>query len=649
MTRRSRDAGFTLLEVMAALGVFAIVTLGIVPLLGSALRASSTSRSETVAKEAAVNVMERIQGIKWYVSYDAKPNKRVDILDLYYPQAASNAAMGQTYSATATNSPLVGNGGTGSTGGVFTTVCPPPTTTNPACNFDRPAGSTVTIKASFVKKHSPATTPETYDMVTPAATYAWNSQNNDAPAAPLMDVNVTVSWTAQGKARSYSLRAIVGDRKFVAPAAVDAGPSPSPSASSASGPAKVSGNASIDYVAQAQTRFFTNTAQPATGCPTGPCYSDANMTFGIAESRINTEDTGSTADQSNQVADFTITRAYPTTAAPPPTPPPDLASQNVSYEVKHAPPASFTAAGPLTPPTVNLTHPDFSNAVEALIYGGQNTGMKVDIANELPVAEGGFQTYGTTNGIPEGYFTNNLIDTTNYKVSLANGFGYFTRCIGCGYPVGRLGTQTSANTYALTAANRSVETKATAGFGIMTMPRFSGTRAWDAFDIQGFNASVDCKSTANPATAVATATWSATITGFYDPTNNTNTPNNGTAYTLTINSNGNDTFNGASVPDAIASLKALNPLEHDASTNAADIYLFEKRDPATGLVSQKGYISDIVPLENPPTSISADGRTTSASIDGAIRIDTGQLAASIPEASFNVSLGKVSCEAVDNR
>jgi hypothetical protein len=86
----------------------AVVTLGVVPLLGSAIKASSASRSETVAQEAARNIMERIQGTKWYVSYDAKPNKRVDILDLYYPQTASNPAMGQSFAASALNPPLVG-------------------------------------------------------------------------------------------------------------------------------------------------------------------------------------------------------------------------------------------------------------------------------------------------------------------------------------------------------------------------------------------------------------------------------------------------------------------------------------------------------------------------------------------------------------
>ena len=648
--RRSQEqvgaGGFSLLEVLAALGVFAIVTLGVVPLLGSALRASSTSRSATVGEEAARNAMERIQGTKWYVSYDAKPNKRVDILDLYFPQAASNAAMGQSYAATASNSPLVG------TGGVFTTTCAPaPSSTNPACAFTVPTGYTATIKASFVKKHTPATTPDTYDIVTPGASYAWNSQGSDAAPSTLMDVTVTVGWTEQGKSRSYSLRAIVGDRKFSAPAAVDAGPSPSASAAGSTGVAKVSGRATIDYVAQANTSFTVSTAQPANGCPVQPCKSEANSTFGMAESVINTEDIGSTADQNNTVADFSVVRAYPTTQAPPPTPPPDLSSAVVANTVKHAPPYSLTATGPLTPPATYLTHPELANAQESMIYGGQNNNVLVDVSNELPVAQGSFQTYGTTNGIPEGFFTNSQIDFTNFHIASANGLGYFTRCIGCGYAVGRLGTDTSATTYSLTGSNRAVETKATAGFGLLSIARFvNGSKAWDSFDVQGFSASVTCKSTANPATATASASWSAVLAGYYDPNNNGSTPNSGTSWTATITSSGNDIFNGTSVPDAIASLKALNPLEFDSGTNANDIYLFEKRD-VNGVVTQKGYISDVGLMKNPPTSESADGRTTSASIDGAIRIDTGQLnlALEYPATVTNISLGKVSCEAVDNR
>jgi hypothetical protein len=99
----------------------------------------------------------------------------------------------------------------------------------------------------------------------------------------------------------------------------------------------------------------------------------------------------------------------------------------------------------------------------------------------------------------------------------------------------------------------------------------------------------------------------------------------------------------------LAQLKTTNPLQYDDSNNANDIYLFEKRDPTTGAITQKGYISDIVPMRDPPTSVSADGRTATASIDGALRMDTASLSAAVPETSTSISLLKSSCEAVDNR
>jgi hypothetical protein len=83
--------------------------------------------------------------------------------------------------------------------------------------------------------------------------------------------------------------------------------------------------------------------------------------------------------------------------------------------------------------------------------------------------------------------------------------------------------------------------------------------------------------------------------------------------------------------------------------NLDDIYLFEKRDPATGALLQKGYISDLTLARNPATSVSADGRTTSASIDGAIRLNTMSLNPTNSETQTQVSLIKTSCEAVDNR
>ena len=641
--RRSRTPpcdGFSLLETIVALGIFAIVTLGIVPLLGSALRASSTARSATVAKEAARVVTERIEGTRWYVSYDAKPDKRVDILDLYYPQAASNSSTGQSYAPNAANAPLVG------TGGVFTTTCAPaPPSPNPACALDVPAGYTVTIKASFVKKHTPATNPETYDIVTPPGAYSWNSQGNDGAPATLMDVNVTVGWTEQGKSRSYSLRAIVGDRKFTPAAAQDAGPSASPSANGASGPARVQGDASIDYVVQTSTGFSSSSA--GTGCSTPPCKSTAQTTFGMSESTINQEDTGATADEVDRVAEFRIVRAYPTTQAPPPTPPADLAAVTKSSSVKHAPPDSYLATDALDPNTTYLTHPELANARQAMIFGGENHYIQTNTSAERPIAYGLFQTYGTTSGIQEGYFTNSQIDFTAMKMDSTQPLGALQR--GSGLPLPQLGSWTFANTTALTANPRYVETATRAGFGFLNLFKLvpSSSKSWYMLQLNSADIGVDCKSTANPATAVATANWTMKITYAYDPSNNGTVPNPSFGL-ITLNGVGNDVLNGVSVANALDALQATNPLEVDGGTAATDIYMFEERD-VNGVITKKGYLTDAVANKNPYTSISADGRLTEASVDGAVRIDTAALSATVPETATSISIGKTSCVATDNR
>jgi prepilin-type N-terminal cleavage/methylation domain-containing protein len=642
--RPRSSSGFSLVEVMAALGVFAIVTLGVVPLLGSALKASSTSSAQTVAQEAGRNIMERIQGTKWYVSYDAKPNKRVDILDLYYPKAASNPSMGQSYSPSATNPPLVG------TGGVFTTTCAPaPATTNPACNFDVPDGYTVTIKASFVKKRTPVTNPETYEIVTPAADYAWDVQGKDAPAVPLMDIDVTVGWTQHDRARTFSLRALLGERHFSAPAAVDAGPSPSTTTAPVStGVAKIHGNASIDYVAQVNTGYSVNTAQPATGCPVAPCKSEATMTFGTAESTINTEDVGSTADQSNKVAEFRLVRTYTSSQAPPTTPPADLDAMTKAASVKHAPPYSLTATDQMTTSMEYLDHPDLGGTDQAMVFGGQNNNLLVDTNNELPQAEGTFRTWINTSGSQEAWFTNTQIDYAGMRLDSTQPLGFFGKITSMSPP--GLGSYTKANSYALNSGTRAVETKAFSGFNQLIMLRFrNGSRSWNMFSMNTASANVNCKATGNPATASATASWTISWAVSYDNNNNGSSPSSPGTILGTISSTGADTYNLNPSADSLAQLKATNPLQYDDSNNANDIYLFEKRDPTTGAITQKGYISDIVPLRDPPTSVSADGRTASASIDGALRIDTAALSAAVPETATSISLIKSSCEAVDNR
>jgi hypothetical protein len=631
---------------MASMIVFAIITLGLAPLMAISLRGTNTGRLGTVGKELAQNSIERLEGMTWYVSYDSKPNKRVDLLDLYYPAgSATTPPAGSTYAST-TNPPLTG------TGGVYTSTCPPPSGTNPACPTSLPASYTVTFKATFVKANG--TTPETYQIVSPPAAYAWNSQGNDAPPADLMDVNVTTSWTIAGKTSSYSLRTLLSNRHFSPISAVDAtstaSPTPTSGGAAPPGGLKVQGRATLDYAMQVNTGY-KSTASPCT--VSVPCYSDLNATFAKSESLIQTQQS-STASQNQAMADFHIVRTYPSPQTPPASPPPDLSSVTVGATSKQAPPA-YNVAQTSTGPSQTVTHPDLSNASEAMDYGADVKNVKVDVSNELPIAEGYEQTFGTTTGVQEGYINNTQIDYTNKHIvtQASQPMAYFVR-LG-GVPDVQLNGYTTADTYALGGASRGVETKVHDGFADLTTLRNSSMLA-DMLDIQGFTQTIDCKATANPATAVGTSTWSTlTITGYYDPSNNGSPPNNNgkAPYNLVLNSSGNDSLqlNGGafvSYADGTAALEAANPLEFDGATAATDIYMFEERD-ANGNITKNGYFSDLSENKTPTIVISSDGRSVSVDQDAVIRLTTASLNATQPDTATSFAIGKGSCMAVDNR
>ena len=654
-------AGFTLAETLASLVIFMIVTLGVVPLIATSLSSSGASRAQAIGDNSARAAMERLSGIKYYTSYDAKPAK-VDLLDLYYPKASATGLLAsQSYSSSAPNPPLAT--ATGGTTGVFTTTCPDPS--NPACPRTIAPGHTLVYRASFISPVT-TTTPQTYRMVTPPANYAWNSSGLDAPSADMLDISVTDSWVYGGKTRSVVLRSIVGERRFTPVAAVDgAGGTPPPGGTAApppapSGAARIQGEARLDYDLQGSTGFsMTSTGAP---CVTEPCNrSDLNFTVGKGLARIETKDV-STADVSMRYAEGRVVRSYAAGVTPPASPPPDLAYVTGSYAEMHAPPYNFLATGPTQIGTRYLTHSE--NATnQARIYDNQLSGMKVDVGSEMPTAESYYRV--PTSALAADVWMNNsqrdFVSTGPMHLDPAQPIFYTVRVGVLGDPNAPITPNgyVKANTGALNTPTRRVQTTAFANFpGFQFFRIWAGNNGRDAYNpvtFSYFTALVDCNSTANPATASATASWQVDLGIYFDGTNTGTTARTG-SHAVTLRSSGNDTLNGASVPDAVASLKALNPLFWDGNsvccTSTSDIYMFETRD-ASGNLTRRGYFADWDTLKSPPTSVSADGRATSASIEGALRVETASLrqtmAPDVPDTSMTFSFGNLSCSAVDNR
>ena len=667
------ERGFTIVETLAALTVFSLITVGLVPVLGYTMRSLGESRGRTVAENVARAAVERLQGIKYYVSWDAKA-KKVDLLDYYLPQTTGTFTSGQSYSTSAPNPPLTSpaSGGTG----VFTTVCPPPVGSNPACPSDIPEGHTITFKASFVEPVT-TTTPQTYKVVNPGTSYSaspatagtcQSSPCSDKPPADLIDVTVTESWTRRGVPESFVLRALVGDRTFssgpVSDAVASPGPTTAPTAPPAAGGLRMQGHATIDYALQADTGYSLTSGSNPVACGTAPCNpSEMLYTRGISSARVEPKDT-STADVSTRFAEARIVRTYPAGTTPPASPPPDLTYVSGATSILHAPPSEYRALDDQRTGIIDVANPDQPMALQGRIYQNENHDVKVDVSNELPQAEGSFRSPPGATGTIEWYINHTQrdpsstgpmhLDTTQ---PLFQGMKYSTTT-----GESHMRGSTKANTGALGAVDRRVQTTSSVRIPwIYLYPRiYAGTNGRDSFSLfmfYDFAADVSCKSTANPVSAEASASWSVSFQYYYDVSNNGRTSDHALG-SGTITSSGNDTLNGASVPDALAALKAQNPLIYDAGSTSAccsltsDMYLFDVRSgPSTAW--RRGYFTDWASNKNLETSESADGRVTSAAINGAIRIETSSprqtLAPDLPQTAFSIALGKLKCNAVDNR
>jgi hypothetical protein len=383
-------------------------------------------------------------------------------------------------------------------------------------------------------------------------------------------------------------------------------------------------------------------------------------TLGISDARIETKDT-STADVFTRFGEARVVRAYAPGATPPASPPPDLTYLTGATSVMHAPPTETRLLDDQRTTIADVPNPDQPMALQGRIYQHENHDMKVDVSNELPQAEGNFRAPSGPSGTMEWYINHTQRDPSNTgpmhldtTLPLIYGQKYATTT-GANWFRGF----TKANTGALGTVDRRVQTTASVDIPwFFIFPKiYAGTNGRDSLvglQFYDFAADVDCKSTGNPTTAAATASWSFSLMYYYDASNNGRTT--GSLGQATITSAGNDVLNGVSVPDAFAALKASNPLIYDGSSiccaAASDMYLFETRS-STGAVTKRGYYSDWALNKGLETSESPDGRVTSASINGAVRIETAgirqTMTPELPQTAITLALAKMSCNAVDNR
>ena len=650
MLTRSRLAGqgFTLVEVLASIVVFSLVTLGVVPLLLSSIRGSTLSRSFTVGKNVTLQAMERARGLPYnrQVSSGGLP-KRVDILDLYFPRGF----------------------GSGFAANTFTTVCTS-TSSSPACPAGSiPGGYTVTYVARFVKQCQAANTAscdpvtpgsgatERYEVEPVPTTYFWQgtaagpetgtgipcSGCSDKPPAELLQLEIRTTWDAVGRQRNYGLTTLIGDRKFGGP--------------------KIDGEGRVEYVFQLRSSYNQ-----------GGQTSDVMTTAGASESRISSR-LVSTASHAGRVVRMLLTDdSLPVVAT---------RDESGAAIAAQAPP-DVGGGAPLSSGegVITVAHQDFGNQAVAGADASGTSGVQAGVAVDLPVARGTSAIATASGGSPLG-----LIWVNNQVPQAAAPNPLLIQPPATGQTTGRVawlrpGTASlNARTNAFTnptTSDRKVFTEAVAGFGSL---RFFPTtfvtdtsREGAVLAFENFSASVSCEATAGPAASNPdpTGTYRVALVYWQEAAeNNGATAGNyqtisdiGTAAGRTAFENLMTTTTPPMVYEDTASIEGA---QNNAHGSTGDVYLFPvshvhenavigNAAPARVPHDHPGYVQNWAARALGPENRTEEAggvadsvRLVTSRIDTALSMTTAPLNPAVPESDLTLNVGSLSCSAGDFR
>lgn len=658
MSRRLRDQrGLTLLETMIAITIFSIMTVGMVPMLASAIKGGAASRTESVARNVAGKTMERLRGLRYHAPVGT-PARRVDLLDHFFPDRTPLAPSTGTGFVTAANAYQ-----TTCKDGVALAACNalPGTLANSQA---RPSDMeyAIVVTATFKDAENPATT------VPVPPTYAWNSAGNDTPPSKLLQVVVQTTWTVGGRPHSFSLTSYVSDRKRAplqnAPTPAPAEPTPQ---SGAAPNVKLRAEAKLDYATQVTTTWQDLTVPSR--------KTEIVATLGTGTAYGEQLDSGSKADLVVNSTRLSAIRAADAAAGDPGY---EQVINGATFEA-HAPDDASSigtntsvAQNLMTDVTQSLQAAWTAPAQAGTMSGLGGIGPKV--ANGLPTVKGYYDFNSTTfwgpsstsqhaammvqaqtptSGTPGAGSLNPL----NLATSSSTGTPRPFLVRDADSPAGAdPRAELEVHSTAAPGVNQTVRATANVVHGgvIMVTPTATtATAGRGGIEFMNFSASVTCESRPDPSvSSTASGTWSATLRYYSDPSNGTG--NKAASYDIITATLPVQTLSGEpEIPvgvNVFSHLRSMNggngPLIHDNGTNAYDVWMFEGNGK-TGLLEDWS-------TSGVQTSISADDRVAEASLNGVIRLETSPLhgpwgASQRPESDMTVSLGKLGCKTEDYR
>lgn len=540
MVRRS-ESGFSLVETLAAITIFAMITVGVVPLLASSLRGAALARSFTVAKNLAQESMERVRGFPYF---DTAPHR--DVLDLYFPNLSTGYVAGtQTFTTTCT--------ATSSTPAPSAPLACPPDHVDGTSTI--PAGYTVFFDAQFVRPTN--TTPESFQVQTPPAGYDSNVGGSSIPPAQFILMTVRTEWLQGGLTKKFQLKSLLGDRKLT--------------------PDKARANASVDFVVQSLTSFMEENGR----------QSGMRAVLGRSSSSIEIRNFA-TADTDANAGRFTLTRDEFGG-----TPGSVLADVSGAQGVFHAPPDTNPLPH-VTAPAQTATHPDLGQPIASLgttEVNASSTSPSATVPSELPLAA---TSFSMTGGVGEQFWVANQAAPGLLGLHIfPGGQSHILALRRESGPTQLSGETVAFATATDPAASRKIEATANARFSkLQIMPATFTSGLGGVVEIDNFTASFGCSARGSAGSPTATGTWSATLRYWRDPTPNGLTTD---ASYVSVAISGSTT---PGTPNPLASIG--NPLVKDALSATDRVYLFD--NPATSTV---GYLSSMAITPLIPSSTTA--------------------------------------------
>lgn len=206
----ARDQGFTLVEIIVALGILMVVLVALLPQLIVGIQAAGVARQVTQAKGISQGHLEKMRNLPFHIAPAA--GDFVDVLDHYYPDVAQPSVAPVCLSGGAYAPPQ-----TGWVGYV------PEGASSVRCDYEPQEGAfyrsvetlpavagsgsfTLVVNTQFL---SGATPPV---PVTPAPDYHTKQVGRDSPASSQIGVTATVLYSSRGTLRPVSTVTQIAER-----------------------------------------------------------------------------------------------------------------------------------------------------------------------------------------------------------------------------------------------------------------------------------------------------------------------------------------------------------------------------------------------------------------------------------------------------